>query len=180
MKTFFIITVLIVILILLIGAVFFIFNIVKKTSAVSASQIDVSTSVAGAFRAFSFNNSYKNDMDEGLGDSRYYYLSSGKVVLELWGYNSDDVIDKETSISPEEFEKLQQDILSWIEKYDIEALAKNEADATQQDEEFATDTHSSFSITIYYRNADDVVLTAFPDKYTEMLSDLDEIFSDYK
>ncbi len=180
MKSIFIIIIFIVILALIVLTAFFIFNIVKKPSAVSASQIEMPDSTTGEFRAFSFNNSYKNDMDEGLGDSRYYYLSSGKVVLELWGYASEDVIDKETKISPEEFEILKSDILGWIEKYDISGLASSEAATTPQDEEFATDVHSSFSITIYYSNADDVILTAFPNEYNEMLSDLDEIFSDYK
>ncbi len=179
MRKFIIIALLIVTLIAIIFIGFSILIATKKTTALNA-QNNLSDTFNVELRAFSFNQTYKNDMDEGRGDSYYYYLKKNKLTIELWGYGSEDVIEKEINIGDEEFELLRQDILLWIEKYNILGLAKTEFEQNSQQEQYATDVHGSFYIKLYYTNYDDIVVTTFPANYKEMQSDLDEIFSEYK
>ncbi len=179
MKKVFAIALIIIAAIILIIVGIFILIKIKENIALK-NQIEHIENADGEFRAFSFNNTYKNDMDESRGDSAYYYLKSNKLFLELWGYGREDIVEKEISISPKEFLELQKEVSLWIEKYDILALAKAELESTHSEtEEYATDVHGSFYIKIYYSGAEDIVLTAMPSNYHEMLEDLDVIFSSY-
>ncbi len=135
----------------------------------------------GELRSFSFNRSYKNDMDDGPGDSQYYYLSTSKIVLEIWGYDSDIVIEKTIKIDSAEFELLKAKIENLIEKYDIESLAdaQSQAESDDEDDIYITDSHSDFSIDIRRYNRDTLSLNTFPDGVNEMVADLNDIFADY-
>ncbi len=179
MKKIIIIALIFIAVIILVIVGIFIFSKIKETIALKNQEVLIENA-DGEFRAFSFNNSYKNDMDESRGDSTYYYLKSNKLFLELWGFGREDIVEKEISISPKEFLALQKDVSLWIEKYDILALAKAELESTPSEtEEYATDVQGSFYIKIYYSGAEDIVLSEMPPNYHEMLADLDLIFSSY-
>ncbi len=178
MKKIYFIVLLIAVIIAIILAGVFIFNKMHASNLLK-NQIDSIDNFDGDIRAFSFNNSYANDMADGRGDSQYYYLKKSTLTLELWGYGREDVIDKEIDITPEEFSMLKQDVLAWIDKYDVLAMAKTELQKAAESEEHATDIHSSFSVKIYCANFDTIIMTAHSGNIDDMVRDLDEIFADY-
>ncbi len=173
MKNFLIIAVVLIVVVVIISIAISIYKSIGKDEN-SLSNQDSDT----ILRSFSFNHSEKNDMDDGMGDSRYFYLSNTKVVIELWGYGREDVVDIETKINTEEYLILEQDILDLIEKYSIEPPTQS-VDDNFEDDVYVTDQHSSFSITIRYRDSQTVSITAFPDNYFDMVADLEEIFASY-
>ncbi len=132
------------------------------------------------FYSISIGRSYRNDLSDDIGDKQYYYLSDDKVVIRIWGYGQDEVIDKETSISLDEFEYLRKEILELIQKYSILELLDSKTNNSSSEESYVTDQHVGTFVEIYTDEFELLTINDYPSNYEEMLIELDDILVEYK
>ncbi len=163
----------VLIIIIVIGISFLIYSYFFK----NRSSCDVDVTIC----SFSFNRHYRNAMSEDKGDKEYFYLSNNKVVVKLYGYGREEVIDKETKINTKEYLFLKSEIIVWIDKYDVYTLAKDEFVGNILEPEIQiTDVSSGFEINIYDCEFNITKVTNIPNNYIQMLNDLETIFKDFQ
>ena len=166
-----------IVLIIIILIVVFAYIFLKPRNQVPSPDVAEDT----VLHHFTFNRSSRNDMQvNDKGNKHYLYFSKDKVIIKKYGYDFDKEIDLEIPITKEEFRVLEQDIIKWVDKYSFNELALQELQSDEpHPDSFLLDEQRLFKIEVCYSNFERPIINIKPERYEEMLSDLEIIFEKY-